>query len=347
MSFAIRPARLAQDKELMFRVLERNLPDLDHRSRFEWAYLNNPAGPAWSWLALERSTEHVIAVASVFPKILWIAGEPMKCGQVGDFAVESKYRSLGPALALQRATLALVDDGTIALCYDCPPHERGMAPFRRLGLDVTCRLGHFTQLLIASPWIARRFHVGAQSARLLALVPNQLLRLRRFFLSRARVEVTDFEERFGHDFSRLDERLVHPRMIRTRRSATELNWKYRDDPLRRYKTLVAHERGALLGFLVYETNHERATICDLLAISPEVAMTLLCRALNEFDLIGLEAVTLVVPETGPQSVLARRAGFSFRGNVEHVVAYGPRTAGGDGRDRGRLDWFMCWGDIAA
>lgn len=347
MSFAIRPARLAQDKELMLRVLERNLPDLDHRSRFEWAYLNNPAGTAWSWLAVEKSTGHVIAVASVFPKIMWIGGEAMKCGQVGDFAVESKFRSLGPALALQRATLALVDEGTLALCYDCPPHERGMAPFRRLGLDITCRLGHFTQLLNASPWIARRFHVGAQSARLLAIVPNQLLRLRRFLRSGARVEVTNFEERFEDDFSRLDERLVDPRVIRTRRSATELNWKYRDDPLRRYKTLIARDRGELLGFLVYETNHERATICDLLATSPDAAMTLFWRVLIELDRMGVEAVTLVVPEVGPQSVLARRAGFSFRGNVEHIVAYGPTIVCGDGRDGARFDWFTCWGDIAA
>src|SRR5208337_3026068 len=119
MSLALRPAAAADDQEQMLDLLDRNLMDR-LEGRFEWRHFANPAGPAWSWFLCEKSSGDAVGMASVFPCHMFVDGKKVVCGQVGEFVVDAKYRSLGPALMLQRATLGPVNSGEIAICYDCP-----------------------------------------------------------------------------------------------------------------------------------------------------------------------------------------------------------------------------------
>jgi len=64
--------------------------------------------------------------------------------------------SLGPALMLQRATFEPVLENAIAFCYDCPPHELGMAMFYRLGLEENCRMQPFVKPLRADRHLTLR-----------------------------------------------------------------------------------------------------------------------------------------------------------------------------------------------
>jgi len=327
----------------MLTLLEQNLPYLDHRRRFDWAYMKNPSGRAWCWLAIEEREGQAVGIASLFPKMMWVAGTAVLCGQVADFAVQSKFRSLGPAMALQRATLRHVDDGTIGLCYDCPPHERGMAPLRRLGLNVTCQIGRFTRLLRANDWFARNLRVGPAIAQILALGPNVILRPRGHRKLEPDLEVMSFADRFGDEFTRLDEALVDTNVIRARRAAEDLNWRYRDDPLHRYETLVARSRRELQGYLVYEIQGDRALIFYLLAVSEGVALTLVQASVATMHAARVAAVTCLVPEGGKQSELARAAGFAFRGAGERIVAYsGPRNRSPNTL---ALPWVAWSGDV--
>ena len=107
----VRPVDFDQDKTQLLDTLNRNLPDLPHAKRFDWLYRHNPAGPTWAWFVVDTSTGQPVAAASVFSRAIWICGKLQHCGQVGDFAVDAPYRSLGPAVVLQKATFAPVDQG--------------------------------------------------------------------------------------------------------------------------------------------------------------------------------------------------------------------------------------------
>src|SRR5262245_51216017 len=157
-------------------MLERNLIDLDHRRRFAWLYTQNPAGPARTWLVRERGSETPVGMASLFPRWVRLNGQTCLSGQVGDFAVDAGYRSLGPAVMLQRATFSAVDAGELTFCYDCPPHDKGMATFRRLGLGVSCRMFRYARLVKVDRIVRRSVRLGAAAASL-SWLGNRMLRL--------------------------------------------------------------------------------------------------------------------------------------------------------------------------
>src|SRR5262245_35431302 len=135
MTLEVRPINFDTQREELLDVLHRNLPEIPHVLRFDWLYRNHPCGNPVSWLLVDRSVGRVVGTASLFPRLLWVEDRFIPCGQVGDFAVDKAYRSLGPALMLQRATLQAVERNHFSVCYDCPPHRLGMSTFQRLGME--------------------------------------------------------------------------------------------------------------------------------------------------------------------------------------------------------------------
>src|ERR1700722_3995111 len=109
MALRVRPVNFETDREEMVELLQRNLTDLAHAARFEWFYRRNPAGPSYSWFAVDEAAGRAVGVASLISRAMWLGPEVAICGHVGDFAIDKAYRSLGPAVQLQRATFAPVD----------------------------------------------------------------------------------------------------------------------------------------------------------------------------------------------------------------------------------------------
>jgi len=282
MTVVLRPADLGSDRERILGVLQKNLPGLPHSQRFEWLYCNNPAGPAWSWLAYEQQTEKPIGVASVFPRMVWLGHGLAKCGQVGDFAVDSGYRSLGPALMLQRATFEPVNRGLLAFCYDCPPHDQGMAPFRRLGMSANCSVERYARLQKSRRELEKRIGNG-KLARSLAPVVDFFLSRRSFPPRKgAGIEISQYTGQFGEEFTRLDEQAGHDSAIRNRRDAQTLNWRFLHDPLNTYRLLTARRSGELVGYAAVALRGEDAFIVDLYANNVSEFGPELLHAVTEF-----------------------------------------------------------------
>ncbi len=176
MALTVRSVNPEDERQELLAVLRRNLTDLDHARRFRWLYLDNPAGPARAWFLREREGSGApVGAASLFPRWVWLRGQVHLCGQVGDFAVDAGYRSLGPAVMLQRATFGPVDGRALAFCYDCPPHDKGMATFRRLGLGPQCRMLRHARLIKVDRIVRRRVRPAAAVA--LSWLGNGVLRL--------------------------------------------------------------------------------------------------------------------------------------------------------------------------
>lgn len=322
MAVTVRPADHDVESGELLSLLEKNLPDMPHGRRFKWLYGDNPAGVAWSWLACERETGKAVGVASVFPRNLWLGNEVRRCGQVGDFAIDPGYRSLGPALMLQRATFTPVDQGVLALCYDCPPHEQGMATFRRLGLVASCYILRYAKLLKADRYLTKHLGPGPMAAGAAAL-GNALLNLRSV---RKRpmpgLEIALHAGRFDEEFSLLDQKVGGHEGIRGCRAAQDLNWRYRDDPLQEYHVMAARRSGELIAFAVFSVRDHDAYLIDVFGfVTPEIGLELVAAVVEQVRKEQVQTVSaLIAPENGLVAIL-EKGGFRCRSQEAHVVAY--------------------------
>lgn len=339
MPITVRPVDLDREHEALVGILERNLGDLPHARRFRWIYRDNPSGPAWSWFACESASGDIIGVASLFRRTLWVGGEEKVCGQVGDFAIDASHRSLGPALLLQRATFEPVDRCEVALCYDCPPNDRGMATFRRLGMAASTVMVRYARPLRTERYLRQRC-AGRAVAAAAAPIGNALLRAAGLRHPRARgLEVGRHDSRFGVEFTSLDRRLSERDVVRGRRAADDLNWRYRDDPLHSYEVLTARRRGELVGFLALEVQENDAFVVDLFgALSSDEAGELLEAAVGGLRARGVQTLHALVSDGNALRATLGRGGFRLRDSGPQVVSY---TDGGDAM-RGILQRHAPW-----
>jgi hypothetical protein len=344
----LRPVDLDRDRQTILELLQRNLPGLAHSRRFEWLYCKNPAGRAWSWAIYEERTQEPIGVASVFPRTVWLGGGVAKCGQVGDFAVDVRYRSLGPALTLQRATFEPVNQGLLAFCYDCPPHDQGMAPFRRLGMGANCQVERYAKLQKSRRELEKRLRNGKLAVFLSPLAD--------FFLSRrsfrghkdSGIEITNHEGPFGDEFTRLDEQARNGGDIRSCRDAPTLNWRFLGDPLNTYRLLTARRFGELIGYAVVTVRGDDAFVTDLFALNlSEVGPELLDAVAETTKAEPVQALYVLAGDQSGMSPILRQNGFRFRSRVANVVSYArPSTVAQELLNR-RANWFFAHVDLLA
>jgi hypothetical protein len=330
MDIAVRRASLSEDREELIAVLERNFPG--PAKQFRWRHEDNPAGPGWSWIAYDRQSGAVSAMASVFPRRMYRNGKPVLCGQVGEFAVDKNYRSLGPALMLQRATFQPVDSGDLAFCYDCPPHDQGMATFVRLGMLPMCEITRYTYLLRSDELVKSKFGDGRWT-KALTLGTNVLLGMRPSNREALGLEICRLEGEFGDEFTYLDELVPSFGMLRASRSADLLNWRFyqRADPnVSHTDILVARRCGELLAFVaILAYSDGRATISDLFGQHlGEIGLPLLAEAITRCRQQNLSCVDAYCADKSDLRALLRAAGFYPRERAARVVAYGASNNSG-------------------
>jgi hypothetical protein len=324
MALKVRPIDPATERALMLEVLERNLTEIPHARRFDWFYGGNPAGRSFSFVIAEESSWKPVGIASLVSRAIWVNGEVKICGQVGDFGIDKAYRSLGPAVQLQRATFEPVDRGEFAFCYDCPPHEAGMSTFRRLGMRANCRMRRYVQILKTDARIEKHLGRGLHST-VAAKIANAALRVKS--ASSSQVPGTQMEpwrERFGDEFTKLDQRGTPAATIRSRRTAADLNWLYRDNPLQAYDAMVARRDGELIAYAIYFSRGDEAHIAEVGGEPDAAILEALLGAVSRGvrdSYPAAESITALLADEHPIAEGFRRAGFLAREEAERVVAY--------------------------
>ena len=347
MTISVRPVHQELENQQFLTILQTNLPALPHERRFQWLYRGNPDGPAWSWFAVQGTPDTFIGVTSVFPRSMWIGDEVQMCGQVGDFAVAASHRSLGPALLLQRATFGPVDQGKLAFCYDCPPHLAGMSTFRRLGLRPNCTVHRYT-LLLRVDYRVRNW-LGAASV-VPAAAGNLLLRLHRLSALKSGtkgLEVFDHKAAFGEEFSQLDAAVKRANVIRGRRTAAHLNWRYREDPLQQYEVLTARRKGELIAFAILRSTTEVVTIVDLFGKElHEAAFSLVAAIVERFEK-SHQTVDAYLSEGNELVAHFLKMSFRLRSEAAQVVAYAKAQTEMSGFLEGNPIWAFSQTEVGA
>jgi len=293
----------------------------------------NPAGSPWCWFAYADNSGAAVAMASLFPRHMYVNGTLVTCGQVTHFVIDAPYRSLGPALQLQRATFEPVNSGALPFCYDCPPHDRGMATFVRLGMRASCEVTRYALLLRTDEYFEKRLGKKAWTRPLVAGT-NLVLRMR----ARARpvpgLEIHEHQGVFGEEFSNLDRLVPSSGVIRASRSAENLNWRYRQDPgavagapnneSGEYRVLVARRAGELLAFLVVFLVRAKRTGYVLDLFGPQISNvgpSLLEAAVSVCGQAEMHSLYGFCSEASELELLFRASGFRPRERIARVVAY--------------------------
>ncbi len=135
MTYEVIPLRLEEHRDALlqlWRNFESPWLEASADRRLEWLYRENPFGPARTWLAVDTERHEVIGCASVVPTHKYIRGRVVRIGTAIDFTVESRYRTAGAALAMQRA---LTSESRRA-GFDCvigKPNRKALPIFSRVG----------------------------------------------------------------------------------------------------------------------------------------------------------------------------------------------------------------------
>lgn len=322
MSLAVRPASLPEDKEELIALLERNLPGAQMRAHFRWRHEANPAGPSWTWVICDSRDGAICAMTSLFPRRMYWDRKLITCGQVGEFVVDGGFRSLGPAVMLQRATFQPVDSGALDFCYDCPPHAQGMSTFVRLGMRPSCELIRYAVPLRSDEILGKRLGKRAWT-RPVIVGANLLLGIRRARYLRPGLEICSLEGGFGDEFNELDNSVPTAGVVRASRSAELLNWRYRHRSDPNIQVLVARRSGGLLAFLAFIIYPEnRASVLDLFGRElSSVGLPLLSAAIELCRLRKVFCLEGYCTDSGELKSVFEAAGFHAREKAASVVAY--------------------------
>ena len=322
MTPALRQASLSEDREELISMLEKHFPTFSMRTHFHWRHEGNPAGPGWSWMVYDRDTGTAGAMTSLFPRPMYVDGRKVLCGQVGEFVVNPAYRSLGPAMMLQRASFGPVDNGELEFCYDCPPHDKGMSTFIRLGIRPSCELTRYALLLKSDQVVEKRLGKGPWTKPVTGSI-NLLLKATRRHRKSTGLEIETLNGNFDEEFTSLDDTVPSANKVRSCRSAKILNWRYRECTDLDIEVLVARRGGAVVAFLaciIYPDR--RACICDLFGHElSETGLALLDALVDLCTRRNVLCIEGYCPKESELEHLFKLSGFHARENAARVVAY--------------------------
>ncbi len=335
MALAISEIGLEDNRHLILAALGRFLGASDEK-RFVWLYLENPHGPARTWIAKEQDKGAVVGIASVFPRRLVVRGQVLLGHVLGDFGVDSQYRTLGPAVQLQRACLTALRG---APAYDFPSRTM-LSVYRRLQITQVNSLFRLARpLSFSKPGQKPK---GDGIGNRLGWMGNQLLAFGdRLLAGTHPYECSLHLGPCGEEFSQLAQQIGGGLGICLERSARYLNWRFLKHPSLRHEVATARTQGSVKAYAVFTESEGRAALIDL--FGDEGAIRVLVLYLSSLlRKRGLSVVSAYCLETHPWFGLLRRLGFMKR-DSDPVVAVSPNGSPWNGTVAGE-NWFLTQGD---
>lgn len=314
--------------------------------RFQWLYLDNPAGVAEVWILREEDGD-VAGFTACLPRSIWVAGQRRRALVGSDFSMFPRHRTMGPALALRRQARPLVDERLFDLLLSHPVPAM-LAVHARVGHP---RLGHLSRWVLPLRVESFLRHLPGARRKIMSGLGDGVLALRRAWSAAlgAGVSVQPVDS-FSSEYDELDAALGRSHQVVGTRNAAYLTWRFLDRPdARRPTVLEARSRdGRLGGYLLLEMADGMAEVKDFAALPDSRALPALLHAastLARSERADRMQVTLLA-NSGRARTTLRRLGFIERPEPDQmpVVCYG-----GIGFQHKRLvesadAWFMTMGD---
>ncbi len=342
MANLVRPAHVDSERAALVAFLSNHLSPDATGDRYEWLYCKNPSGVARVWVACEPEAGKIIGLSAAFPRRIHSQGQEVRGYVLGDFCIHPDYRTLGPALELQRGTLEDLSRDGAGFVFDFPSISM-LAIYNRLRIEPQGSSVRFAKPLRVDRQIEKRIPNKLAGATL-AVAANAVLRLRDAGSGRSNAwTITEEAAPCGEEFT-IAFRQWAPRMgICADRSAAYLNWRFFQHPQRRYHLLTARKNARLCGYLIFHWESEDATIVDLLAEEEQVSKALLVETVAIMR--RCRVYTLSAPFLGSCSgrEIFEDCGFRPRESSPVIVLRMPGAANPHG-DQVADHWYLMHGD---
>lgn len=258
--------------------------------------------------------------------------------------MDPAHRSLGPALALQKAVTGSCGELGLEAVYAFP-NARADALLLRGGYAILGPLDRWTKPLRSAYKIDKIVRMPLL-ARAASAVVDAALRLAPQNWAHRTATGVGGEEVSGFDAS-FDELWSSSRFakdsIRGDRSAAFLEWRFTTCPQREYRIFRARDAdGSLAGYAVWYVSSDIANVADLFARDERSFDTVVGLFARHARRTGVAAISFVY--LGPEAIGKRLAAFGFfhRHEDAKVTVFRPQTAPGDPADPflSRDAWYL-------
>jgi hypothetical protein len=314
----VRRARYESEREELVELLQAHLPYRAHARFFDWLYRRNPDGEALAWVATDGATQRIVGAATAFPRGVFFAGRKARGYVLGDFCIDPAHRSLGLALALQRACLEGLSAEDADFAFDFPSNSM-VAVYNRLRIGINERLVRHVKLLRADLAIGRRVPSHA-ATRVLSGIANSALRARDFFARRnGGWKISCEPGRCADEFAVAARRWIPGAAVTVARTAEYLNWRYESHPQHSYEIISARKDGKLGGYVVRHEADNGFVIDDLLAEGSAAYGALLSNTIETGRARDLYSIVAPWPANDPGRRLLEAFGFRPRSSSPAVL----------------------------
>jgi hypothetical protein len=281
MSYRVRAADPAAAGLSLCNLWSRNLGTIcsEPQRRLEWFYLENPAGPGVvHLLEADGETTGPVGCIGIGARTYVCDGRTITVALFGDFVVDRRYRSLGPAIMLQRAARSCAQERfPLSLGY---PNLKALPTFLRLGFRNLGRLIRYSVPLRHGTYVQRYLSEPAASVAGVLLDSVAMMRAMPGLLA---TRVAFELENLAAPDARFDAlwRCAQGRFACVaERTSSFLHWRFLRKPgpgSCRFWTLTRRGSRAVSAYAVVEAAGRNAHLRDLFGASPgDIAALLDC-----------------------------------------------------------------------
>lgn len=281
--YTIIEADVTNNEKDILSILISNLNG-QSQERYLWNYKKCPYGDAKCWLTKEEISNTFVGSGALFSRKILIKGHKVYVGIAGDFVIEKKHRSLGPALKLQKTIQESIERNNLSFIYGIPNKLSEML-FLKIGYKKVGEFKRFVKIIKAEYKTKKNLQPSFLT-KLFSEVINFIIK----FVSKETnykkslnysIEMPNY---FDGRFDRLWEKIPKESKIIGERTSEFLNWRYKHSPDKFYKIfcLVGLEEN-ILGYIIYHILENMCYISDISFIASEGVLDSL---LAEFSLFS-------------------------------------------------------------
>lgn len=315
--YAVRRADVATEADEILRLWIATYPDLDPsaaRTKLRSQYIAAPAGPGVCLFLAHGDDDPPVGVQCLGPRRFAYGEKSLTAGITADYVVDTRHRSLGPALTLLKATMS-TGHQAFSFLYGFPNPKSGVV-FRRVGMRSPGAITRFVRPLRSRSFLARRLGPRGQwllpiAARLgdaLLAIGNTFKNLRigrRWRWS----DQSDFDG-FFDDCWRMGRR---GQWLTAERSRETLSWRFPKGIDRNISIAIDRGSGTREGYVVWRQDAETIEILDVFCHQPEQQLAgLLAGFADRARRLGAQSVGLEFSAPGTLAEAVRRSGFRPR-----------------------------------
>lgn len=356
MNYTAQPLCIERDRDALLRLWKETIvpPRTGYSAlrRYEWFFNGNRFGPTRTWLLFENKTNQTVGCLSLLPRGSHLRGQTLKMGVAVDLAVETKHRTLGPALALQRTVISASRSAGFDFLIGCP-NAKAAPSFERAGYKSIGDV-HFWVKPIRSEYKLKQFIKQRWLMKSAGFVVDLALAAPNI-LSHFTKRIVFSDEIVAGADDRFDELWT---TVKARygtlgdKTASYLNWRYMEfeDSRYRYYCLLRRKDHTLVGYVVYTVANRKVCIVDLLCDAPKslTLKSLLTGFSSRMKKQGHESIWLYYLGDPLFPEQLKACGFFDRGVSRKVfAACVNESVSADVQEQllSGSNWFLFWGDL--